>query len=30
MSEDFNMSRLNELKEKQHELNEQLIELNNK
>lgn len=30
MSEDFNMNRLNELKEKRHELNEQLIELNNK
>ena len=29
MSEDFNMNRLNELKEKRHELNEQLIELNN-
>lgn len=29
MSEDFNMDRLNELKQKRHELNEQLIELNN-
>lgn len=30
MSEDFNMSKLDELEKKRHELNEQLIELNNK
>lgn len=30
MSEDFNMTKLSELIEKRHELNEQLIELNNK
>jgi len=29
MSEDFNMTRLSELRKKEHELNEQLIELNN-
>lgn len=29
MSENFNMDRLNELRKKEHKLNEQLIELNN-
>ena len=29
MNEDFNITRLNELRKKEHELNEQLIELNN-